>query len=550
MSEKKPDCPHCGRKMTIQDTTKTGRIRWRCNPCKKSSTMSEHSKKSPEAIAFERALAEAKGNKKQAAKLLKIPFSQFRLKLESMNIDGFYNVPKKTKTYVIFTVQNATPVFENFLKSLKHYAEFNNAELVAIPVRYKNPTSLWTHKNTDAEWWAPEIMQYLCDSRFNINDNLTVMADIKIQPTAVNPLSDLESISKERSAIFGHTKLALKTVPVVSGSFPKIIATTGAVTVRNYTDTKTGKKGDFHHSFSAQAVEVRGDRFHIRQLNAISDGSFIDLNYEYTPDGVYHADPALGLVLGDWHDHMVNPKVVKGTFTNKNSLVNTINPLEIVWHDALDFYSRNHHHYGQPFINLAKFRDGVDNVRKEVETVFKKIEKLASGRRSVFPYSNHPDALARWIKSADWKSDPINAEFYLETALAMVRSTKMNGHKSETIDPFSYWGKKFVSNPDDFVFLGPRESYDIGGIKVDMHGHLGPNGSRGGNVNTFGKLGVKNITAHGHGPGISNGAYRVGTSSEIDAEYNIGPSNWLNTHCPIYANGKRSLVSMIDGEFR
>ena len=92
--------------------------------------------------------------------------------------------------------------------------------------------------------------------------------------------------------------------------------------------------------------------------------------------------------------------------------------------------------------------------------------------------------------------------------------------------------------------------YDIKGIKVDMHGHLGPNGSRGGTVRTFAKLGVKTITGHSHGPGIMDGAYRVGTSSVYDPEYVAGPSSWLQTHGVIYANGKRSLLNIINGEYK
>lgn len=546
-NQERPTC--CGKPMAKDGVAVSGRARWKCSKCKLRTTGSAESNVNSERAALERALAESQGNKTQAAKLLKMTPSTFRRKLESLHIEGFYRKVKKSKRYVITTAQNATPVNEPFLNSLLQYCKFNDAELVVIPVRYKNPTSLWSSSLEYYDWWAPEIKPYLCDSRFDINSNLMVMGDVKIQPTAVNPLSGFESISRDKSAIFGHTKLSLRTVPVVTGSFPKLIATTGAVTLNNYTDTKTGKKGEFHHAYAAQAIEVSGEKFHIRQLNAVHDGSFIDLQYEYTPDGVYYADRCLGIVLGDWHDHMVDPSVVAGTFTNKDSIVNTLDPLEIVWHDALDFYSRNHWHVKNPFINLAKHRAGVDDVRAEVEAMFNRIESLAGGRRSIFPYSNHPDALARWVKDSDWKTDPLNAEMYLETALEMVRSTKMKGHKSETIDPFKYWGERMLKNLDNFKFLGPSDDYDIGGVKVDMHGHLGPNGSRGGSVQAFSKLGVKNVTGHRHGPGIFDGAYGVGTSSVLDAEYVAGPSSWLHTHCPIYANGKRSLINLIGGEW-
>jgi hypothetical protein len=543
----RPTC--CDKPMKVHDH-RNGKTRYKCTKCQTTKTAGneQNQEDKAERAAFERALAESIGNKTQAAKLLKMRSAEFKKKLELYHIEGFYRQPPKSKIYVVTSAQNVTPVHDGFLRSMQQYRDFNDAEIVIIPLRYKNPTSLWGKERFNQSW-SSELRPYLCDSRFDIGQHLTVMADIKTQPTAVNPLSGFESISRGRSAIFGHTKLALTTVPVVAGSFPKIIATTGAVTLNNYTDTKTGKKGDFHHAYAAQIIEVSGDKFHIRQINATHDGSFIDLNYEYTPDGVYYAPRAAGIVLGDWHDHMTDESVIAATFTNENSIVNTLDPEQIVWHDALDFYSRNHHHEKNPFVKIAKHRGGCENVRDEIEHMFNRIEALAGNRFSVFPYSNHPDALARWIKDADWKLDPINAEFYLETAYEMVKSTRMTGHKSHTIDPFKYWGQKMLNRPEMFKFLGASDGYCIKDIAVDMHGHLGANGSRGGNVKAFSKLAVKNITAHGHGPGINDGAYRVGTSSRLDAEYVAGPSNWLHTHCPIYANGKRSLISIIGGEW-
>jgi hypothetical protein len=82
-----------------------------------------------------------------------------------------------------------------------------------------------------------------------------------------------------------------------------------------------------------------------------------------------------------------------------------------------------------------------------------------------------------------------------------------------------------------------------------MHGHYGPNGSRG-NLKSFRRIGVKSVTAHEHSPGIDEGAYRVGTSTPLSRGYTHGPSNWLNTHALIYPNGKRTLINIIDGRWR
>jgi hypothetical protein len=58
------------------------------------------------------------------------------------------------------------------------------------------------------------------------------------------------------------------------------------------------------------------------------------------------------------------------------------------------------------------------------------------------------------------------------------------------------------------------------------------------------------VIGHSHQPGIDEGAYQVGTSTGLRLEYNQGPSAWLNAHCVVYASGKRSLLFVIDGEWR
>ena len=57
----------------------------------------------------------------------------------------------------------------------------------------------------------------------------------------------------------------------------KILLSTGACTVKNYTDSKSGKKGEFHHMLGFIIVELDGEDFHIRQVNADDNGNFYDL---------------------------------------------------------------------------------------------------------------------------------------------------------------------------------------------------------------------------------------------------------------------------------
>lgn len=508
-------------------------------------------KKDNKAVLIESALAKTHGNKTKAAELLGMARTTFRDTLDKFkdDIQGFYRKLPKKEIYVITSAQNATPVNDGFLESLKRYCEYRNAELVVIPLRYKNPSNVFSMDLVEDDWWDEKLVPYLCDTRTELNKNLILFADIKIQPTASNPLSGFDALGRDKSVILGHTKLMLKTVPVPNHATPKILTTTGSVTKSNYSETKAGKKGDFHHSYSAIVVELDENMFHMRQLNSIADGSFIDLNYEYTPTEVREAPPAEALIMGDLHAQFVDPDVIKATFTDKESIVKLLSPKYLVLHDSLDFYSRNHHHKNNPFVDYAKHISNLNDVRKEIELTFNLINEHASDLNIVFPASNHPEALGKWIKEADWKTDPVNAEFYLETALYMLKGTKMGESGSTTPDPFAYWGGKLLKNPKKAIFLSRDESFEIRGIDVGAHGHYGPNGARG-SIENMSKIGTKTVIGHSHSPKIFDGSIQVGTSSKYRLEYNVGPSSWLHSGCIIYGNGKRTLINIINGEYK
>src|SRR5690606_36858083 len=101
------------------------------------------------------------------------------------------------------------------------------------------------------------------------------MSDIKIQPTAVKPMTGFDSISGDNSCVFGHPKIQMKTISVLDNADPKMMLTTGACTVKNYTDSKAGQKGEFHHSLGFVIVEIKNkDVFFVRQVSAEDNGDF------------------------------------------------------------------------------------------------------------------------------------------------------------------------------------------------------------------------------------------------------------------------------------
>lgn len=454
-------------------------------------------------------------------------------------------------TYIVTAAQNVTAVHPGFWKTLLRAAKHFNAELLVIPLRYRNPTA---PKETDAEGrpltterWAKEVMPYLYSGRAKLNKNISVLGDIKIQPTAVEPLTGLEGFTGAESTIVGHTKLALRMVPTPGHAMAKIMTTTGACTKKNYSDTRAGKHGDFHHTLGAALVEIDGPYFWLRQLNANSRGEFTDLGTRFTPKKIKRAPRPAAVSLGDTHVDFTDKKVEAATF-GPGGLVPTLRPRVIVYHDLNDNYACNPHHRGNPFNAIAKLKSGLNSIRGEVmRAIAYARDHTPIWAKGYIVRSNHDDMLTRAIIASDWKGDPENAEFYLETALAMVRSTRMGSGGTEYADAFAYWVEQ--AKIKNVRCLGARETLTLAGVLLSLHGDDGPNGARG-SLKNLRRIGAKVVIGHSHTPGISEGGMQTGTSSILDPEY-VGPvSSWAQAHVVTHADGKRQLIFLINGRYR
>lgn len=563
MATKKYLCPKCKKRYLAKNGFKKGRQDWVCRS-KKEGTVC-YSTLHPES-PYARDQRGLPKNDKDVK-----PRKKFRRKIDTQ------------RTLVFTAAQNATPVHEGFFASLQSFVADQDAELCVIPLRYKNPTSVWGASQRNSEHWLRDVAEaeldkigvtqetysrrtdwsgptwleyldkhsrkYLYEQRRKLNDNLVVVGDVKVQPTRDDPLSTFQSMTHGESGIFGHTSLRLECIATPQSKMPKIITTTGACTVANYTDTAAGKTGEFHHVLGAVVVEIESaKKFHIYHINARSDGAFIFIDTEYHPDGTIRpSEPSLAVVFGDAHYRFADPAVVDATF-RYNGLVDVVNAQVLVWHDLLDCYWGNPHNVKNPFTTIAKHKSDYHLAREEVRETIKWMERLGAGRKNIIVASNHDDMFARWIIREDWKDHPDNAEFYLETALQMARTAKMSETGAEYVDPFGYWVEQFKSPDSDITPLLGGQSYMVGDIEVSLHGDKGPNGARG-SIKNLAKIGVKAITGHGHSPAYYHGHTRVGTMTRLTAEYTGPLGNWLNAHGVIDAFGKRHLHFCIDGSF-
>jgi len=460
-------------------------------------------------------------------------------------------IPKTAKRYIITTAQNGTPVHRKFFASLLRAKRRLKAQLLVIPIRYKNPTSHWSASAQDAEVWAKEVRPYLYNGRLRLNENLTLLGDIKVIPTAQEPLTGFEAITHGESGILGHTKIQLKTIATPSNKLPKILTTTGACTVPNYTDSRQGKLGEFHHSFAAVVVEISGKIFHMRHVHGNkTSGEFTDLDTTYSPTGFRKAERPLALIMGDTHVDYIDPEVERATF-GKGGIIETLNPKILVWHDLLDGYAVNPHHRDNPFLQATKRKQGLDDVREEIQRAVRFVCGRTTGdRESVVVASNHDDFVARYMKNADWKENLTNARFYFDTGAYLLEHSKIGLHGFTMPNPFAYWFRKLAAGDDSSVRVLRRdESYSRAGVELAMHGDQGPHGIRG-NARNLRRIGTRSVIGHSHSPAIDEGCYQVGTSTSLRLEYNSGPSAWLNTHCVLHADGKRQLINIIMGEWK
>ncbi len=439
------------------------------------------------------------------------------------------------KIFLITSAQSNTPVNKLLLKNMEAYAKHIGGELLVIPFRYKNPTTT-TEDNSD-EYWDKEVIPYLNAKRHNLNNNITILADIKVQPTATSPLTSLESLTVNHSSVVGHPRQHLKVLPVLDSDKPKIICSTGCCTISNFSDSKIGRIGSFHHMLGFAIVEIKDkDKFFIRQVSADKNGDFIDLYFTVNGGSVSRVKNSLALVKGDIHFGNHDEKVLKRSF---DELIPKIKPSKIILHDIFDGYSINPHEEKNFVRQYENEISGKNSLKKEIDNLINWLDSIKH-LNLVVVFSNHDDFLTRFVINGDPKKNIKNALEYMEYGKVLLEGKAPNG-----IIPYIINQK--IKN---IKCLGRNESYKIKDWELGIHGMDGVNGSRG-SIQQYRRLNSKVITAHAHTAVRMDGALQVGTNTKLRMGYNNGISNWINSDVVISANGKAQHIIYIgpDREF-
>lgn len=375
-----------------------------------------------------------------------------------------------------------------------------------------------------------------------------------INPKVANPITGLRTLApKLKNAVIASPKQRLESFPSPKDHLPYLVASTGAVTespiYENFMLTKQELIAEHDHQLGAIIIEPDGECFHMRHVIS-KDGGYSVRDFDgtankYTSEAVSSAK-LLGMVPGDWHSGYTDVEVatVLMDVAEKNDID------EVVLHDTDDGHSTNPHEKHQNMTLTQKALSGMLSVECEIVGVahdlleWEKIVKRVSVVRS-----NHDEFLDREIENGKYTSHPFSAGPLTIIAGALTEHVYATGSIPYAL-PIAI--EKIANNIykvpklQKTVFLERDVAYYIAGVDVSHHGDKLINGRPTNLANIAASIPLS-VTGHNHAPGLFRGAYRVGTSSVLDLNYNKGLGSWLHTFALIFDDGSIQLINIING---
>lgn len=462
----------------------------------------------------------------------------------------------EVRRYILTSAQNNTNVHKVFWSNLQALAEHYDARILIGTFSYNqnNYGQLAVKRGTrkvtgHTLWFDPAILPYLNDARIELAPGLTWCGNMNIMPTEDNPISGLQTYGGASSLIFPHTKVEMRSIANTPDMPPKMIYTTGAVTLMNYIQKKTGIKAEHHHRYAFLIVEVDSEgNWWTRQVAARKNGKVIqDLNVIVSDGKVVKTDASVeAITWGDLHSTNSAASVVGSS----QDMLDTLRPKVQFLHDILEGVSINRHyikHAPLPHLYFHRWLRGLHRVDEELRRSKEVLVKyLRPWCQTVVPDANHDGWwLQSWLNKYDYRYDPANAELFLRLQNFMYTQIREKLVAPKNINLMQFVMETEAKVPKGIKYLLPDESFVVKEVECGMHGHLGPNGAFGSPAN-LSKIGKKATTAHTHTAGIYHGLFVAGTSSNLTPEwdYTMGPSSWSWSHVVLYPNGQRTVITM------
>lgn len=435
----------------------------------------------------------------------------------------------RRKRFLVTSVQVDSPVHEGALKTIKHACK----RLKMMPIL------LGSRAHTRAlqaqpQTFDPKIQKILGNVLYRdcvFNEHLYAV-DAQLNPQQMNPLTGMSRYKfrqNSASVIIASPKLSLQTIAVDNNGLPRIVASTGTISLPTYQKTRAGMLSKQTHKMAGWIFELLdGGLFLARPIEFLSDGSFVDMAVQYFPDGTTKNVQTSALIMGDLHAERIRVKSLKMSLEQ----LRYFNPLMTVVHDIISFSSITHHNQNNTLEQL-RIREEFPTLEAEVSQAKKALDLIFDNSNSVgIVASNHHDHLYQWLDKKGLQPEIADLAIYHKLKSLAAEGVNVVQHMLDPAMKHMWW-----DSSDDFR---------INGVHVSSHGHRGGNGSKGSPRQLSDYLGPC-FCGHTHSATIFEDYWCVGTNSMFDMLYNQGPSSWIQANGVVYETGTRQMIIGIPG---
>lgn len=443
---------------------------------------------------------------------------------------------------VVTAVEPGAPIHQGFWSNLQAYAARMGAGMMVLRIGSTDLAGPRAHGSPDG----------LVTGHVDVAGLIDVAGDLAVAPRLSRPLDATRHRARCAWTVVPHPAVQLETLARVRADGLRVQLTTGSLNV-----ARVASGGGWRSDLGAVIVEVAADGAafcrHI-QADPDGDGSFQDLGVRAAGGATTSGHRVEALSFGDIHHAHMDAGVAAATWgigrdgrDRERSLVDQLRPVTMVFHDVCDFDARSPFDARDHLKRFAQSVQGGGDVREEMAAAAR---FLAATRRrwssSVVVHSNHDDMLVRWLRDTDFRDDPGNAVFYLETSLALHRrilaGLSTDGIFAETLGRLGGDGLRGVR------FLETGESLRIAGVECGVHGHQGADGRRG-DLRSFERLGTRLTMGHTHRPTTRDGVVCAGVC-QTGLDYARGAlTAWAVGHVVTYDTGARQHLFHVGGRF-
>ncbi|MFT7144894.1 MAG: hypothetical protein ACI8QY_000952, partial [bacterium] len=249
-----------------------------------------------------------------------------------------------------------------------------------------------------------------------------------------------------------------------------------------------------------------------------------------------------------------DPTVFEATF-GANGLINQLEIPLVGLGDTMDAHSMGHHDEKDSILMERKFQGGMLDVKREFNNfvdIYKDIFRMTSAQYLDIA-ANHSEHPYRYFSEERFlgigsKYNIFNKRFGMEQWLKLTDPAITNKNIIEL-----YARERFTEAENGRItFTKRRETLEIEGVNVGMHGDGGISGGRWSDT-SGNNIGILCMVGHRHKPGIKGCVFTVGTSTHHDLTYTGYLGAWMNTHGLIFESyvkdepGQMMLINIIEG---